>query len=254
MSWQVIGKSVKGTSHTATGNECEDAARFDIVQDENGDDVLLCCASDGAGSALYAAEASATVTQEVVKRMAAWLQSGKELDESAVYAVLEDVYDILQKQATAVEAELNDFSCTLLGCCIAPAQAIFFQLGDGAIARLTDSGYAHIWWPDNGEYQNATSFLIDDPNFGSLKILVLDEPVDEVALFTDGLQMLALNYEQQQIHQPFFNALFPSLRLADAAEKRTILNRRLEEYLDSTAINARTDDDKTLLLATRLKA
>lgn len=253
MRWKVIGKSVKGTSHLASGNECEDAVRYSVIKDEQGD-VLICCASDGAGSALYAAEASSTVTDEVVKRMAAWLQSGKDVDEAAVYSILEDVYDVLVKQAKEVEADLNEFSCTLLGCCIGDETAVFFQLGDGALVRQHENAYTHIWWPDNGEYQNATSFLIDDPNFGSLKVQVLNEKIDEIALFTDGLQMLALNYEQQLVHQPFFNALFPSLRMADTEEKIAILNRRLEEYLDSNAINTRTDDDKTLLLATRRKA
>jgi hypothetical protein len=252
MSWKVIGKSVKGASHVATGNECEDAVKFDVVTGDNGEEVLICCASDGAGSALYAAEASYTVVEEVVKRMAAWLQSGKDVDEAAVYSILEDVYDALVKQAKEVEADLNEFSCTLLGCCIGGDIAVFFQMGDGALVRQYENSYTHIWWPDNGEYQNATSFLVDDPNFGSLKVLVVNEQVDEIAIFTDGLQMLALNYEQQQVHQPFFNALFPSLRMADTEEKIAILNRRLEEYLDSNAINSRTDDDKTLLLATRL--
>jgi hypothetical protein len=41
--------------------------------------------------------------------------------------------------------------------------------------------------------------------------------------------------------------------MADSADKTEMLNKRLAEYLDSTQINERTDDDKTLFLATRLK-
>ena len=42
------------------------------------------------------------------------------------------------------------------------------------------------------------------------------------------------------------------LRMADNNEKINVLNRKLEEYLNGRQINERTDDDKTLFLATRL--
>jgi hypothetical protein len=53
------------------------------------------------------------------------------------------------------------------------------------------------------------------------------------------------------VHQPFFANLFPALRRAENEEHLSILNERLAAYLSGDAINGRTDDDKTLLLATR---
>ena len=54
------------------------------------------------------------------------------------------------------------------------------------MVRNDGSGfYIPIWWPFNGEYQNTTSFIIDDRSFSHLNILALDEQVNEVALFTD---------------------------------------------------------------------
>ena len=44
------------------------------------------------------------------------------------------------------------------------------------------------------------------------------------------------------------------MRMVDTSEKTEFLDTMLAKYLDSTAINARTDDDKTLFLATRLPA
>jgi hypothetical protein len=87
----------------------------------------------------------------------------------------------------------------------------------------------------------------------NLKIIKILEPVHEVALTTDGLQMLVLNNETSTLHQPFFTSLFKGLRIADDSEKIEILNKKLREYLSSSIINERTDDDKTLFLATRLK-
>ena len=141
----------------------------------------------------------------------------------------------------------------MLGCFITNKNAVFFQIGDGAIVRNDGTGhYVTIWWPQNGEYLNSTSFLIDDKNFGNLQVTILDEKIDEVALITDGLQQLTLNTETEQVHQPFFKSLFSLLRTADDEKKISILNQKLIEYLRSDQINNRTDDDKTLFLATRL--
>jgi hypothetical protein len=82
---------------------------------------------------------------------------------------------------------------------------------------------------------------------------VLDERVDEVAIFTDGLQMLALNMEYENVHQPFFKDMYRVLRLADEPAKVDLLNGKLADYLNSNQINDRTDDDKTLFLASRFE-
>jgi len=88
----------------------------------------------------------------------------------------------------------------------------------------------------------------------SLQVVVLQEKINEIALLTDGLQMLTLSMDNMTVHQPFFKGFFHHLRMADTSEKTELLDTLLAKYLDSTAINARTDDDKTLFLATRLPA
>ena len=60
--------------------------------------------------------------------------------------------------------------------------------------------------------------------------------------------MLALRFADQSVHGPFFRQIFQALR---AAEPASALQNPLHEFLTSTAVNSRTDDDKTLILATR---
>ena len=248
MMWKAIGKSVIGTSHIAAGKKCEDVLQYQITYDSYSEELLICCASDGAGSAKYGAEAAKYCVERI---MANWTAIGT--SEWMLFQVMENIYDKLEELSREYDADLNEFSCTLMGCLIGVNYAMFFQIGDGAIIRDDgNGGYNYIWWPENGEYQNTTSFVIDDRNFGKLKFMVLKERINEVAMFTDGLQMLSLNSDTKQVHQPFFNGLFPHLRMADDDHKITILNRKLEEYLGSTPVNNRTDDDKTLFLATRL--
>jgi len=249
MTWKAIGHSVAGTSHTANDKGCDDVVQYNVTKNN----VIICCACDGAGSALYAAQAADITTRYITDALTGLAEAGHRLVEADIYALVEELYDVLEGEAVKQGAELNEFSCTLLGCYITNGWAVFFQIGDGAIVRNDGTGnYAYLWWPHNGEYQNTTSFIVDDRNLPNLKVAILEEQVDEVAIFTDGLQMLALNTETASVHQPFFNDLFKYLRMADDADKVSVLNRKLAEYLDSKVINDRTDDDKTLFLATRL--
>jgi hypothetical protein len=261
MSWKAIGQSVIGTAHVTVGKTCEDSVAYAQVETlpaslkggDVTDHILVCCVSDGAGSATHAALAAEFVTERVVDYACDNFLSDQSLTEGGIYAMLEEVYEGLMSEAADKETELNEFSCTLLACIIMNNKAAFVQIGDGAIVRNDGSDfYNAVWWPDNGEYQNTTSFLVDDRTFGNARISIVEEAVNEVAIFSDGLQMLTLNTESASVHQPFFSDLFKYLRMADNEDKINVLNRKLTEYLDSATINNRTDDDKTLFMATRL--
>ena len=129
--------------------------------------------------------------------------------------------------------------------------AAFAQIGDGAIVILDGTEYRPVFWPQSGEYHNFTFFLTDPRFERNVQCEVLSRPVDEVALFSDGLQMLALRYETKTAHQPFFVPIFTALRRTAEHEGLIVPMR---QFLDSPGVNDRTDDDKTLVLATRLAA
>ncbi len=76
-------------------------------------------------------------------------------------------------------------------------------------------------------------------------------PFDEIAIFTDGLENLVLRKAEKEVHGPFFDSMFRSVRRSTASGMDDGLCRELEKYLGSPPINARTDDDKTLILASR---
>ena len=252
MSWKTIGKSVIGTSHISADKQCEDALQFKIILDNKEEQVLIAIASDGAGSAKFAKEASVLVTSLGMNLIANWIKDDKEINEATIILLVETLLDELTKQSDLTTEPLCEYSCTLLGCVSHNTSSVFFQIGDGAIIRDDgNDGYTTVWWPQNGEYANTTSFITDDNALSNLRITILDEPVNEVALITDGLQMLALNNETSTVHQPFFNGLFKWLRFAQKQDEIEILNNKLEEYLSGDVINNRTDDDKTLFLGTR---
>lgn len=237
MTWKAIGSSVVGTAHA----DCEDAIAFSPFQP------LICLVSDGAGSAEHAAEASAFVTARGLELFPSCTS------EPDVLSAVEELYAGLVSLSASLGCALPELSCTLLGCVLFEDRSIFFQIGDGAIVRGDGSdSYTAVWWPQNGEYANTTHFLIDDPLLSNLKVLVLPETVHEVSIFTDGLQQLVLNWESSSVHQPFFQDMFKWLRRAASPEEVAILDGKLREYLGSPAVCNRTDDDKTLFLATRI--
>lgn len=252
MMWKLIGQSVIGQSHHAGNKHCEDHIVYGACHTAN-EEVLVCCASDGAGSALYAAAASQLVTQRAYELLQHWIAANTPVTEALLRQMVETIYDELSAEAASKNVPLDEFSCTLLGCLVFKTKAVFFQIGDGAIVRNDGSGrYTLIWWPQNGEYQNSTAFLVDDRVASQLKVQVLEETITEVAILTDGLQLLALNVETMSVHQPFFSDMFKWLRMANDAAKLGILQQKLRDYLNSPLINRRTDDDKTLFLASRL--
>ena len=253
MKWKAIGQSVIGESHLVTGKECEDALQYAVVTNSNNDEILICCVSDGAGSAQYAQFASEYATMKIVEELKGFASEEVDVCDAEIYSIVEGVYDGLLNKAKLEHVNLNEFSCTLLGCYLTQQKSIFFQIGDGAIVKHDNNNfYTVVIMPQNGEYQNSTTFIVDDINLGNLKIVTINEAVNEVALFTDGLQLLALNMVDKTVHQPFFNNLFKFLRQANQQDAIDILNKKLKDYLNSEAINKRTDDDKTLFLGTRL--
>jgi hypothetical protein len=251
MNWKAIGQSVIGTSHLQSKKECEDAIAYKIANNQ-GSEILICAASDGAGSAQFAREASAYVTATSIEIMSEWGAARQIIAEADILRLAEILFDGLSLLARSKNCHKSEFSCTFLGCYLEPNRSLFFQIGDGAIIRNDGNGdFTAVWWPQNGEYSNTTVFLIDDNGLASLRIIVLEEPVYEVALFTDGLQHLVLNTESQSVHQPFFDDLFKWVRRAESDTSLLALNKHLGAYLGSPTINIRTDDDKTLFLATR---
>lgn len=252
MIWKKIGQSVIGTSHLHSGKVCEDACIYRVftLPDEN--EALICFVSDGAGSAKFGGEAAKVAVSLAANLANEFLSTGGDLTERLLITMVENIYDELEAMATKACQPKNEFSCTLLGCIILPEKAGFLQIGDGAIIRNDGSDhYTQVWWPQNGEYQNSTAFLIDDPNLSNLNKKIIEEPIIEVAIFSDGLQQLVLNHFTTSVHQPFFNNVFLSLRKATEVEHLSILNSKLIDYLSGDSINCRTDDDKTLVLATR---
>lgn len=254
MSWGYVYASVRGTSHIASELPCQDASDARQFHTSAGAPVLVLVAADGAGSASRAEVGSKLVCDTLLEVVSVWFTKGHTVADitcEVVKSWLEDrVRDAVASHARGLSLRPRDFACTLLAAITDAEQAVFLQIGDGAIVITDGEGYRPVFWPQSGEYANTTYFVTDETALDHLQFKAEQRPVDEIALFTDGLQMVALHYTTKSAHAPFFRPLFARLRCEPEGESE-LLNDLLKEFLDLPSINGRTDDDKTLLLATR---
>jgi protein phosphatase 2C-like protein len=105
-------------------------------------------------------------------------------------------------------------------------------------------------WPEHGEYASTTFFITDDPE-PTCRVLFRDESVDELALFSDGVEHLVLDFAAHTAFAPFFNKMFAPLHGSCTGRDR-MLSRSLRRFLDGPSVCEKTDDDKTLILAKRV--
>lgn len=254
--WRYALASALGTSHLASGDPCQDRCSCELVTDGQGGSVLLAVAADGAGSAKFSDRGAEAACRTAVEWLRHYLGGGGRVDELTRGAVIDMVASIrgeLRSLALGAGSRPRDFACTLLVAVVARDVAAFCQVGDGAVvvAPRHDDGFSWVFWPERGEYANTTSFVSDDDVADHLMHDIVPGPVDEVALLTDGIQSLVLDYKARVAHSPFFERAMRPLRAAEVEGLSAGLSLALGSYLDSAPVNERTDDDKTLILASR---
>ncbi|MCS6976901.1 MAG: protein phosphatase 2C domain-containing protein [Gemmatales bacterium] len=245
MHWTAFGQSVVGTSHSKRNAPCQDAFCLQVFGPN--DDWLAIAAADGAGSASYSAIGAALTASELVKR-AVRAQPASLLTRDTLEALYGEVRNTLHAQAEFLRVAPRELASTAILAIVGPSSASFAQLGDGGIVVRQDSTYRLVFWPETSEYVNATDFLTDHRSLSAIRFERSDIPVLEIAVFTDGLQRLVIDYAQRAPYPGFFGPLFTDLHISKSIHT---LIPPLRALLQSEKVNRRTDDDKTIVLAVR---
>jgi Protein phosphatase 2C len=243
-------------SHIRAGKGCDDfGACFEVAG--NHDSILIAVVSDGAGSACHSAKGSWITSRVFAETASRFIKSGQQLTDLSFDLArgwLDDIRDRIIVAARKQGASPRDFAATLVGSLVAAEHAIFIHVGDGGfVFRSTKSeapGWSVASWPQQGEYASTTFFVTDDPE-PNCRFLVVEESVDELAVFSDGIEHLVLDFTAHTAFAPFFDKMFVPLSGTDTGRDR-VLSRKLRQFLDGPSVCAKTDDDKTLILAKRL--
>ena len=255
--WRFAGASAVGTSHLKSGAPCQDAFKCGLYQSAHEGEVILLMVSDGAGSARFSDIGSELACREFGSSLELYLAEGSRvasLDSALIRKWFDNVVEALNARAETDGEPLRDYACTLIASILTPTHAAFAQVGDGAIVvREGPEDWCYIFWPQHGEYINTTNFITDASSLDKLEFSLTATAIDELAIFTDGIEPLVLQYATNAVHSQFFNSMISPVRALAQPGLDITLSQQLSIYLSSPAICSRTDDDKTLLLASRLK-
>lgn len=253
-AWRAVAASVTGTSHAKTGAPCQDSFLVEILSDCA--PVVVLVASDGAGSASRSEEGSSRACAELLQNIRLFLEEGRtvaDITRDTALEWIENAAAAVQHAADQEGMPVREFACTLLAAVVGDEHAAFLQIGDGAIVFWLrgEDDWCIASWPQHGEYLNTTRFLTEAESRAGFEFTAVASPVHEVAVFTDGIESLVLHYRTQTVHSPFFNAMLPPVRSGEPGLNYG-LSAQLARYLASDEITKRTDDDITLLMATRM--
>jgi hypothetical protein len=251
MRWKITGSSVTGRSHAdrgETGQDCHRAGCIRIGDNE----YFIGLVADGAGSTTHGGVGAKLACGCMYTCITTALRADGDLSRITDAEVRDWVTasrGAIAADAAAATRPLKDYACTLLGAVAGQDRTLFFQIGDGAVVVSTEGGeYETIFWPEQGEYANTTYFITDDQFPGHLAVAHRDTAPGEIALFTDGLQTLALSFAQKKAHPGFFRPLFDALRQHPDGGFLDF-SGQLGGFLTRDDVSARSDDDKTLVLA-----
>ena len=256
-AWTWAGARVAGTSHQAQALPCQDAFACRVWQAGGAPPVLIAALADGAGSAEMAEVGAALATSlvtEIVADALTEVLGRSSLADILRYAVGETRQAIELKAGHDARA-INDYASTLLVAVLSPTSGAIGQIGDGAAVIDDGAGsWRPVHWPDHGEYANTTSFLTQNDALDQLRVATFDQPVRRVALFSDGLERLLLDFRTRTAHGPFFDSIFRRLAPPIGAGHLAVVSEELAALLASEKVNSRTDDDKSLLCAALVEA
>lgn len=247
MIYKHISVSVTGKSHLDRDEPGQDSCRSGAFRYVD-KDFFVGIVSDGAGSTSHGGIGAEMICEKMYMQIIYAIRGGKELSTVTDEDLKEWISNA--RQAIITESEknnlrINDYACTLIGVVTTDNYALYFQIGDGCIVIGNNEEYSTVFWPEQGEYANSTYFISDEMYVDHLKIEHQEKVPKKIAIFTDGIQGLVLSFTTKTVHAGFFDPIFKVLASGLPDE----LTRYLNTLFVSKEINARSDDDKTLVLA-----
>jgi Protein phosphatase 2C len=253
--WTWAAARSVGTSHLRSKKGCDDFAACLELRTPR-DSILVAVASDGAGTAQHSSIGSRITSRVFAELATGYIRADQSLSSFSIELArewLDEIRDRIIAAAANRHAVPRDFASTLVGSVISDQEAIFIHVGDGAAVFRTanHADWRVPTWPAQGEYAATTYFVTDDPQ-PSVQFCLVNDRITEIAVFSDGLERLVLDFSSHTAHAPFFDKMFAPFGSALAGRNRT-LSRALQRFLDGPSVCDKTDDDKTLILAKRVQ-
>jgi hypothetical protein len=232
-----------GSSHQSTATPCQD--RYRVAPLANG--FISIAVADGAGSAKWGGEGAEIAISAAHECIAAGLED----IQTRALSMRELLREAILAATAAIEERVppggacRDYATTLQLLVAGPEQYGYIRVGDGGCVIRDPVGDLVVVSPrPRNVFVNETEFVTS----GDInpEVIIGERISNAVAVFTDGLQPVAMNIAEWLPHKAFFNPLF------DYARRETSLEaaeNALTTFLSGERLNSRTDDDRTLVFA-----
>lgn len=250
VSWKATVHSAMGTRHQQRGVPCQDYGDY-VTRDAS----IVGAVADGAGSAKFSDIGAQLAVKTVLSNLEGWLARQSSLEQEVIEGQVQSIFEsaldatvlALDQEAQAGGYALRELGCTLLTFIATPNWIAAMQIGDGFIVAQTSEAdpYQLLFQPEKGEYINETVFVTSEQALDAMQVVVKSGVQPLVCAATDGLEKVAIRFHDWQPHAPFFAPFKSCLQTMDVPEERQTY---LETFLNSDRLNAKTDDDKTLLM------
>lgn len=236
----MAGASVAGAGHRRTGRPCEDAHAWAVLSGGR----LVAAVADGAGSAPLGIVGAHAASRAAVDA----LRLRGDPDAALRHAV-RAAATAVERSAQARGVQPGDLATTLLALVAGPEWVASIRVGDGAaVVHDAVGNLALLGGGGTNEYLNETVFLTSPGSLEDLQPAIWEGRASALALFTDGLEGLAIRRSDGAPHPPFFGPLFRFLAEEPDAGRAA---ERLQAFLEGPRVTERAEDDLTLLLAVR---
>jgi hypothetical protein len=255
--WLASGVSVRGRSHFATGEPCQDHC---IARSFGG--VQILALADGAGSCELSgigAKAACIGFVSHVRELLGPCRSEAEaveafLEESTEtdwHAAVESAREWVERAALKREVDAqNSMACTFLGAVLGSSSAIVLQIGDGAwVAEVGQGCFGCVTWPENGEFGNETFFLTQATWREHVQFAKIPKShgLRSLTGFSDGVETLCLDQAAKVPIDGFFQRLATVRRSCGRREYEAAL----KQLLQSPRVTEKSDDDCSIVAVCR---
>jgi hypothetical protein len=243
--WRSIGARARGAAHEGAGTLCQDAFAHACL----GGGIAAIAVADGAGSATYARCGAELVVDRAIRylrNVGDLLAADPALWSAGVRGAFDAARGALIDFGRAKQIDTRQLATTLQVAVLGETAYAYGRVGDGGgVGRRSGELIALAPAPAN-VFANETTF-VTSPH-AEPEIVFETAPLSDCALFTDGLQHLAMHVASWTPHDPFFGPLFAFLRENPDVD---FARDSLAAYLGTEKFHQRTDDDRALVIAVR---
>lgn len=255
LGWTYTNATAIGTSHQRRDEGCQDYSRAVSLRINKDTDqtFLFAAVADGAGTAKFAAKGARLAVRTLRREIQRCLEKCENsLTEQMIKKLVLMTSSHIEEYANRSGHKSRDYASTLICAILLHDQAWHIQIGDGAAVFGYDGKRIVDYWPAKGEYGNETFFITDENVLDQIHIREIQIP-DEITLFTDGLESIALNLKTKEVHPPFYDSFYRVLRQREAGFQKD-LAKGLATWMQTDLVTSRSDDDKSLVLISRVRS